>query len=116
MAKRRFSEANWRKDPWFRALCTAFLSCRSEQSVGDFLRDVGTLSELQSLSERLEVAKQLSLGQSYRVVSELTGASTATVARVAAFLRNGTGGYRNVLGTANHRAPRSSWKRLVVAS
>lgn len=66
--------------------------------MADFLRDIGTLSELQAWSERLEVAKQLVQGLSYREISKRTSASTTTVTRVARFLENGPGGYRRYLG------------------
>jgi len=92
--KRRFTEDGYRSDPWFRALCSALASCKNTDEVADFLRDVGTLSELQAWSERLEVAKLLSQGLSYREVAQRTGASTTTVTRVARFIENGPGGYR----------------------
>lgn len=66
------------------------------------LRDIATLSELQAFSERLEVARLLSQGLSYRKVAAQTGASTTTVTRVAHFLENGEGGYRKVLNTHRH--------------
>ena len=69
----------------------------SEDAVADFLRDIATLSELQAMSERLEVAKQLKKGLSYREVSKNTGASTTTVTRVARFIENGQGGYKKYL-------------------
>ncbi len=72
-----------------------------------FLRDIGTLSELQAWSERLEVARELVQGRSYREVSMKTGASTATVTRVAKFLENGSG-YRAVLGIRKERHHHSS--------
>ncbi len=100
--KRRFTEDSWRKEPWFRALCAALASCTSEEDVANFLRDVGTLSELQAWSERLEVARLLSKGLSYRDVSRLTRASTTTVTRVAKFIENGEGGYRKFLGVHRH--------------
>ena len=65
--------------------------------MADLLRDIGTLSELWAWSERLEVARLLGPGKTYRQVAELTGASTTTVTRVARFLRDGEGGYRRVL-------------------
>ncbi|MAE68193.1 MAG: YerC/YecD family TrpR-related protein [Candidatus Peribacteraceae bacterium] len=97
MGKRRFTELGWRKDPWFRALCAAIASCKTEEEIGDFLRDLGSLSELQSWSERLEVAKLLSQGLTYRDVAKHTGASTTTVTRVAKSIENGTGAYRKYL-------------------
>ena len=100
--RKRFTEDAYRKEPWFRALCQAFVSCRTEEEVANFLRDVGTLSELQAWGERLEVAKQLSKGLSYRAVAALTGASTTTVTRVAKFIENGPGGYRKILNVHRH--------------
>ena len=95
--KKSFIEQSFKKEPWFRALCQGLLSCQTEREMADFLRDVGTLGELQAWSERLEVAKQLVKGHSYRQVAKLTGASTTTVTRVAKFLDSGEGGYRRYL-------------------
>lgn len=68
----------------------------------DFLRDVGTLSELKEWSERLEVARLLAQGISYREVAKRTGASTTTVTRVAKYMENGAGGYRKILNVHRH--------------
>lgn len=95
--KKRFTEDGWKNDPWFKALCSAIRACKTEEEVANFLRDVGTLSELQAWSERLEVAKQLARALSYRQVAENTGASTTTVTRVSRFIENGEGGYRKFL-------------------
>jgi TrpR-related protein YerC/YecD len=100
--KPRFTEDSWRREPWFKALTAAFRACRTDEEIADFLRDVATLSELQAMSERLEVARLLGRGLSYRQVAAQTGASTTTVTRVAHFLENGEGGYRKVLGVHRH--------------
>ncbi|MSR87215.1 hypothetical protein EXS70_03525 [Candidatus Peribacteria bacterium] len=100
--RKRFTEDAYRKEPWFRSLCQAMLMCKSEEDMSNFLRDVGTLSELQAWGERLEVARQLSRGLSYREVARLTGASTTTVTRVAKFIENGPGGYRKILNVHRH--------------
>lgn len=100
--KRRFTEDSWRKEPWFHTLCAALRSCRTDDDMANFLRDVATLSELQALSERLEVARLLGQGLSYRQISTQTGASTTTVTRVAHFLENGEGGYRRFLNVHRH--------------
>ncbi len=70
--------------------------------MADLLRDIGTLSELQAWSERLEVAKLIAQGMSYREVAKKTGASTTTVTRVAKFIENGPGGYRKFLNAHRH--------------
>src|SRR4051812_13502353 len=100
--KRRFTEDHYRKEPWFTQLVEALLACKTHEQMANFMRDVGTLSELQALSERLEVARLLAQGISYREISAKTGASTTTVTRVAQFLENGTGGYRAILGAHRH--------------
>lgn len=100
--KRRFTEDSWRKEPWFKSLCVGFKACKTEADLENFLRDVGSLSELQAWSERLEVARLLGKGWSYRQVAKETGASTTTVTRVAHFLENGEGGYRQVLKVHRH--------------
>ncbi len=100
--KRRFTEDSWRKEPWFQSLCSALRSCKTDNDMANFLRDVATLSEMQALSERLEVARLLGKGLSYRQVAKETGASTTTVTRVAHFLENGEGGYRRFLNVHRH--------------
>lgn len=100
--KRRFTEDSWRKEPWFKGLVSAVHGCKTNEDIENFLRDIGTLSELQAWSERLEVARLLSRGLSYRQVAKETGASTTTVTRVAHFLENGEGGYRKVLNAHRH--------------
>lgn len=102
MAKRRFTEDSFKREPWFKALCSALVQCKTEEDMAAFLRDAATLSELQALSERFEVAKLLAQGITYREIALRTGASTTTVTRVASFLENGEGGYRKVLNAHRH--------------
>ncbi len=108
MGKRRFTDDSWNKEPWFKALCSAMVQCTTEEEMAKFLRDIGTLSELQAWSERFEVAKQLAQGITYREIAKNTGASTTTVTRVAKFLENGEGGYRKVLNAHRHHRMVSS--------
>lgn len=108
--KRRFTEDSWKKEPWFRALSKALLSRKTEDEMDAFIRDIATLSEMQALGERLEVAKLLAQGLSYREVAKRTGASTTTVTRVAHFLENGEGGYRDVLKAHRHHRMKPDMK------
>ena len=109
--KRRFTEDSWRKEPWFKGLITALRSRRSDADMENFLRDIATLSELQAMSERLEVARLIAQGLSYRQVAAKTGASTTTVTRVASFIENGAGGYRDVLHTHRHHRTKIDAKK-----
>jgi len=49
------------------------------------------------MAQRFEVARLVGEGLSYQEISRLTGASTATVTRVAHALKYGEGGYGTVL-------------------
>jgi TrpR-related protein YerC/YecD len=78
-------------------LCDALLALRTRDEAAAFLRDICSLHELETLSHRWQAARMLDRGTPYaRVASELQ-ASTATVTRVAHWLRHGEGGYRLVL-------------------
>ena len=97
--KRNFGSKDWGTNPNFRRLCEAFLKCKSMDETANFLRDIATLSELRSMSERLEVASMLAEGIPYRTIAQKPGLSTTTITRVAQFINDGEGGYNFVLGT-----------------
>lgn len=69
-----------------------------QNDVKRFLRDLCTLSELNAFEERFQVVQLIDEGIPYRKIAEMTGSSTATITRVAHWLRHGEGGYRKVLG------------------
>lgn len=78
-------------------LTRAFASLNSPEQVLTLLRDLFTAEEIEEFSRRLEAARLLSEGKTYREVASLTGMSTATVTRISRWLHHGTGGYRHVL-------------------
>ncbi|MFL5928262.1 MAG: YerC/YecD family TrpR-related protein [Gaiellaceae bacterium] len=80
-----------------RALFDAILSLETREETASFFRDLCTLSELEAMAHRWEVARLLERGLPYLEIAERTGASTTTVTRVAHWLRHGEGGYRAVL-------------------
>lgn len=71
----------------------------SKKDMEIFLKDLCTPQELKSLAERWRVCKLLNEGElSYREISEKTGASLATITRVARFLKDEPHhGYRKIL-------------------
>jgi len=81
------------------ALAEAMLCLKTPEEAERFLRDLMTPGEMKSLSERWRVARLLDEGgHPYREISQLTGASTTTVTRVARFLtQEPHQGYRIVL-------------------
>lgn len=99
MSRRTFTESTWRNHPWFKALCKTLTACQTEREMANLLRDVGTLSELQSWSERWAIARLLVRGMTYQEISHATGASTTTITRVAHFVADGEGGYRRAFVT-----------------
>ena len=81
------------------ALSQAILALRDAGEAERFLRDLLTPGEMKTLTERRRVAGLLNEGgHSYREISEMTGASTTTVTRVARFLsQEPWQGYRTIL-------------------
>ena len=78
-------------------LYRAILTLDTVEDCCRFFNDGCTIKELQAMSQRLEVAIQLSNGKNYNQVSEDTGASSATISRVNKCLLYGAGGYRLVI-------------------
>ncbi len=62
-----------------------------------FFEDVCTIKEVQAMSQRFQVARQLYEGRNYNEVYQDTGVSSATICRVNKCLQYGNGGYRTVL-------------------
>lgn len=80
-------------------LLDALLSLKSRDEAEAFLADLCTPGEVRALSERWLVARMLDAGDlSYREIAEKAGSSTATVVRVARFLKDMPYlGYRRIL-------------------
>ena len=78
-------------------LFTAILSQGTEAEAARFFRDLCTRSELEAMAHRWQVAQLVDQGLPYNEVARRTGASTATVTRVAHWLRHGEDGYRLAL-------------------
>ena len=78
-------------------LFKAILSLQNVEECYAFFEDICTASELLAIAQRLEVAKMLSHDIKYQEIGEKTGASSATISRVARALRYGEEGYNLVL-------------------
>lgn len=81
----------------FDDLVAALTTIRNEDTMRRFLRDLCTVAELDAMGQRLQVAAMVEQTIPYAEISKATGASTATVTRVAHWLRYGEGGYLAVL-------------------
>ncbi len=78
-------------------LLEAILRLESVEDAGRFFRDLCTLGEIHDLSQRWQVVRLLDSGLHYADISRRTGASTATITRIASWLNHGEGGYRAML-------------------
>lgn len=67
------------------------------EDIAALLEDMCTIREVEEMSQRLEVARLLEKEEPYTVITEKTGASATTIARVAKSLNYGAGGYARVL-------------------
>lgn len=75
------------------ALLAAIARLENEEERYRFFEDLCTISELQAMAQRYEVARMLKKGFTYNVVAEKTGASSATISRVNRCLLYGEKGY-----------------------
>ncbi|MBN2557855.1 MAG: hypothetical protein JXB33_03760 [Clostridia bacterium] len=78
-------------------LFRAVLELRSAEECYMFFEDICTVSELNAMAQRLEVAQMLESGSTYSEISESTGASAATISRVNRCLHYGADGYAVIL-------------------
>lgn len=85
------------KTPEVEALFEAILRLDSIDEIEPFFRDLCTLNELRDLAQRWAVVRMLDAGLHYAEISRRTGASTATITRIASWLNHGEGGYRAML-------------------
>jgi TrpR-related protein YerC/YecD len=89
-------------------LFRAITALENPDETARFFRDLCTLGELRAMAERWQVARLVDQNVSYREISRITGASTATVTRIAHWLRYGEGGYRLLLDRLAQTAQGSS--------
>jgi len=102
------SGADWRT-PETMDLMATIVRLDDPDEAARFFRDLCTLGELHDLAQRWAVVRLLDAGLHYGEISRRTGASTATITRIASWLHHGEGGYRAMLERApavsGHGAP-----------
>ena len=90
------AQDTWRTDDT-NALFEAILRLETVADAERFFRDLCTLGELHDMAQRWAVVRLLHEGLHYAEISRRTGASTATITRIASWLHHGEGGYREML-------------------
>ena len=98
------ADESWRTDDT-NALLDTILRLEDREEAGRFFRDLCTLGELRDMAQRWAVVRQLADGRHYAEISRATGASTATITRIASWLNHGEGGYRQMLDRLAKDAP-----------
>ncbi|MBQ9411724.1 MAG: TrpR-like protein [Oscillospiraceae bacterium] len=89
MNKRRKKE---RGDDMYRAI----LALETLEECRNYFDDLCSVTELQAMEQRFQVAVLLREGLSYNEILERTGASSATISRVNRSLQYGADGYEVV--------------------
>ena len=90
------TDETWRTDD-INELFGAILRLETVSEAEQFFRDLCTLGELHDMAQRWAVVRLLDAGMHYAEISKRTGASTATITRIASWLHHGEGGYRVML-------------------
>jgi TrpR-related protein YerC/YecD len=96
----------WRNED-VEELLAAVVGLESTDQAAAFLRDLCTLGELHDMAQRWAVVRLLAAGMHYAEISSRTGASTATVTRIAQWLYHGEGGYARALERMRATQPRT---------
>ena len=98
---------DWRT-PEAEALFEAILRLDTVEDAERFFRDLCTLNELRDIAQRWAVVRLLDQGMHYAEISRTTGASTATITRIASWLNHGEGGYQLALERLKAEQPGGS--------
>lgn len=85
------------KDELIEELYEGILTLETVEECYRFFEDICTIKELQSISQRLKVARMLKENMTYTQIEDKTGVSTATISRISKCLHHGPGGYNLVL-------------------
>lgn len=100
------SERDVEPIPGLDDLAEALLTLLDRDEAKRFLRDLCTLPELEALTHRWQTVQLLEQGLPYVEIADRVPTSTATVTRVAQWLKHGTGGYRTALDRVHAKARR----------
>lgn len=75
----------------------AVLGLETLEDCYSFFEDICSISELESISQRLQVAIMLENKNTYKEICKKTNVSTATISRVNRALEYGSDGYKTVI-------------------
>lgn len=90
-----------KKDKKFDQLFEAFSKLESIDEFYALFEDLCTMSEINDMRDRFEVARLLIEGHTYTQIESETSMSSATISRVNRCIQYGPGGYRTALNRLN---------------
>jgi len=82
--------------PEMNELFAAIRTIESQEEAAHFFRDLLTIAELTEFANRWQMVKLLVRHESYADIAKKLNVSSATVTRVARWLKHGSGGYRAI--------------------
>ena len=95
-------EVNWNTKE-NKQLIEAILALKNADEAKRFLRDLMTEKDIKEFANRIEAARLLSKNVKYTTITENTGLSSTTIARISKWLNGSLGGYRLVIDRlSNH--------------
>ena len=83
--------------PMLKELYKELIKIETEEECENFLNDLCTIKELESMCQRLKAAKMFLEGKTYNEIIDETEISSATLARVSKCVRYGEGGYAQII-------------------
>lgn len=95
---------NWKTEET-KQLVKAFLCLEKPGEARRFLRDLMTEQEIIEFAKRLQTAQLLSKKVPYLEITQKTGFSSTTIARVSRWLFKGKNGYSDILSKLHHHNP-----------
>jgi TrpR-related protein YerC/YecD len=78
-------------------LSQALLKLRNADEIRIFLKDLLSNSELDTITQRFDIAMRQEQGLPYTEIERETGASSATIAKVSENLKYGNDGYKLII-------------------
>ncbi len=94
--------SNWKTQDTAK-LFEAVLALKTPAECEAFFRDLLTLAEIREFANRFRVARMLDKGgKSYLTIAKEARTTTATITRVAQWLKSGMGGYSLIINRLNH--------------
>lgn len=96
------------KNPSTDQLFEAISLLQTPEECYQFFEDICTINEIQSFTQRFQVAQMLRENKVYTEITKETGASTATISRVKRALNYGTDGYDLVMKRLKTVHPKDS--------